>query len=439
MLAAILLALAAHAAPANDASGIQWIEDDYDAAAAKAAAAGTPVFVDLWATWCHSCLSMKRYVFTDAGMKRAAGDAVFAALDQELPKNRAFVAKYPVDGLPTFLLLDPKTGQVISRWLGSGTVADLRSFVVHGREQLQAMRGGKLSEALQAAQAGDEAQLQENNDAAARAYEKAFQLSAEGDWYRPQLLGKLLTAWRRQHTPEALKSCVTVGLQQMEKLGRSAVAADAASGVAGCAEELKADPSSKPALEKALAVLLAVASDESAPMSADDRSDALGSATGLLDDAGRHPEAVKAAEKRREILLAAQKAAPDFEMASTFDPHLAETYLYLKQAPLAEAMLTRREKEMPDDYNPPARLARVLLEQGKSQQAEAAIDRALKIAPQGPRKVGLYGLKEKIAKALGKPVEPVLREELALMETLPKTLRRPKAEERIKAQLAKKE
>ena len=438
MIAALLLALATHAAP-NDASGIAWIENDFDGAVAKAALQGKPVFVDVWALWCHSCQSMKRYVFTDAGMRPAAEAAIFVALDQELPKNRAFVAKYPVDGLPTFLLLEPKGGKIISRWLGSGTVADLRSFVVHGREQLEAMKGTKVAPALQAARLGDEAQLKGDKHEAAKAYETALRFTAEGDWVRPQLISKLLTAWRRVGTPEALARCVDLGLAQLDKLGKSAVAADAASYTAACAEGSKENPRSVEAREKALKVLLSVAGDPAAPLSADDRSDALGNATGLLDEAGRHAEAVKASEQRRDLLLAAQKAAPDAEMASTFDPHLAETYLYLKQAALAEAMLTAREKEMPDDYNPPARLARVLLEQKKLAAAEQAIDRALKLSPPGPRKVGFFALKEKIVAALGKPIEPVLREELALLEALPQTQRRPQLEQKIRAQLAKKE
>ena len=60
------------------------------------------------------------------------------------------------------------------------------------------------------------------------------------------------------------------------------------------------------------------------------------------------------------------------EPGSFSDAHRTETYLYLKQAPKAEHLLARREKEMPQDYNPPARLARVLLEEKKLTEAEAA-------------------------------------------------------------------
>jgi len=95
----------------------------------------------------------------------------------------------------------------------------------------------------------------------------------------------------------------------------------------------------------------------------------------------------------------------------------------------------RREKELPDDYNPPARLARVLLEDKKLPLAESQVDRALALMTQGPRRVGILGLKVKILAAQGKPTESVLREELAVLRGLPATQRRPQAEAEIEKQL----
>ena len=134
----------------------------------------------------------------------------------------------------------------------------------------------------------------------------------------------------------------------------------------------------------------------------------------------------------------AASKAPDATTASTFDAHRTDTYLYLDEPEKAEKLLAQREKEMPDDYNPPARLARALFEQGKAHAAEQAIDRALKLAPQGPRRVGLLGFKEKILVKQGKPIEAMLREELQLLESLPKPQRRPQLEAKIRDQLAKK-
>src|SRR5678815_2229051 len=59
--------------PTAEATGaIRWYTDDYAAAAACAKATRRPLFIDLWAPWCHTCLSMKSYVFPDPGMKTMA-------------------------------------------------------------------------------------------------------------------------------------------------------------------------------------------------------------------------------------------------------------------------------------------------------------------------------------------------------------------------------
>jgi hypothetical protein len=144
---------------------------------------------------------------------------------------------------------------------------------------------------------------------------------------------------------------------------------------------------------------------------------------------------VAAMRKRSAMLEAAAATAPDTTTAATFDAHRTDSYLYLGEPAKAEAMLTAREKEMPNDYNPPARLARVLLEEKRAPEAEAAVNRALALMPQGPRKVGILGLKARILEAQGKDKAPVLREQLALMNSLPATQRNPETEQKIEAEL----
>jgi thiol:disulfide interchange protein len=48
-------AFASHAATKPPPSGIVFLEDDYPSALAKAKAEKKPLFLDSWATWCHSC------------------------------------------------------------------------------------------------------------------------------------------------------------------------------------------------------------------------------------------------------------------------------------------------------------------------------------------------------------------------------------------------
>ena len=98
-------------------------------------------------------------------------------------------------------------------------------------------------------------------------------------------------------------------------------------------------------------------------------------------------------------------------------------------------MLAQREKEIPSDYNPPARLARVLLEEKKLSEAESAVNRALDRMPRSQRRIGILGLKLKILKAQGKPVDKVLKEQLEVMRSLPAPQRNPDQEARLEEQL----
>jgi len=155
----------------------------------------------------------------------------------------------------------------------------------------------------------------------------------------------------------------------------------------------------------------------------------------VLDVGGKHAEAVAAMQERAQVLDKAAAAAPDATLASTFDAHRVDTWLYLKQPVKAEQLLEQREKEMPHDYNPPARLARVLFEQKKLAEAEAADDRALAKMDRGQRRVGVLGLKAKILQAEGKSTAAVLREQLDVLRSLPRTQRRPEQEAEIERKL----
>ena len=95
-----------------------------------------------------------------------------------------------------------------------------------------------------------------------------------------------------------------------------------------------------------------------------------------------------------------------------------------------------REKQMPDDFNPPARLARVLLEEKKLPQAEAAVDRALAKMTRGQRRIGVLSLKSRILQAEGKPTAAVVQEQLDVLWQLPKSQRDPELEAQLRKKLA---
>jgi len=179
--------------------------------------------------------------------------------------------------------------------------------------------------------------------------------------------------------------------------------------------------------------------DPHAPLSVDDRSDAMASLAEMYDDVGRHKDAVAIARKRVALLEGAAKKAPDHTMASTFDAHRVDAYLYLGEPKKAEALLSERERQMPADYNPPARLARVYFEQKKLPEAEKAVDRALGKMTRGQRQISVLGLKAKILAARGKPTGDVIREQLAIFRELPQTQQNPDTERSLTKALAEAE
>ena len=430
-----MLALIVAAAVAANASGIEFVEDDYGAALAQARKEHKPVLVDTWASWCHTCLSMKRFVFPDAGLRPVKDAVVWLSIDSENPKNNAFLDRFPLDAWPTFLVIEPRSERVVGRWIGAATVNDFRSFVQDGARV--AAGNEKLDAAMAELHKGYEARAKGDFAGAAAAYRKALQLTKKDDPARPERLVLLSMAMARSHAPEAARECVQLGLREMDHTGDSSIATDFLAATGACAERLPSgDANAEQLREKSIARLQRLVADAKAPLSVDDRSDAQASLMELFDKSHRHPDAVAVARDRARLLEEAAAAAPDATMASTFDAHRTDTYLYLKEPAKAEELLASREKQMPDDYNPPARLARVLLEERKLPEAEAAVDRALAKMTRGQRRLGILSLKARILEKQGKPSAAVVQEQLDVLRELPRTQRSPEMEAQLQKKLA---
>ncbi|HSK03429.1 MAG TPA: thioredoxin family protein, partial [Kofleriaceae bacterium] len=110
---------------------LAWIHDDYAAAVACAKAKDVPIVLDLWAPWCHTCLSMQTTVFTDRSFEAVAGKFVFAALDTDREVNAAAVAKFPLSAWPTFYVIGPDEA-VLARFPGAASVAQFHAFLEAG-------------------------------------------------------------------------------------------------------------------------------------------------------------------------------------------------------------------------------------------------------------------------------------------------------------------
>jgi hypothetical protein len=100
------------------------------------------------------------------------------------------------------------------------------------------------------------------------------------------------------------------------------------------------------------------------------------------------------------FLEGAAAKASTAEQRAVFDPHRLSAYLELGQPERAVPMLEASEKDLPEDYNPPARLVAAYRAMKKWDEALAASDRAL-AKVYGPRKLGIYSARADILSGKG--------------------------------------
>jgi len=108
----------------------------------------------------------------------------------------------------------------------------------------------------------------------------------------------------------------------------------------------------------------------------------------------------------------------------------------LGRAEEALALARQRERELPDNYNPPHYRAKSLKALGRWQEGLDALERALSLA-YGPRRIGLLTLKADLLLSLNRTSDAsaVLNEQLAAYRALPTGQRQPAAEARVEQRL----
>ena len=94
---------------------------------------------------------MRAFVFTDSSLTRHAGQFVWLAINIENSVNAPFLLKFPVGGLPTLMIIDPKSETMTLRYQGSATVLELEkllsdgSRIVRGKPDEAIMRADRLA------------------------------------------------------------------------------------------------------------------------------------------------------------------------------------------------------------------------------------------------------------------------------------------------------
>jgi tetratricopeptide (TPR) repeat protein len=375
---------------------------------------------------------MRAHVFTDAALAKHAGRFVWLSIDTENTENAGFLERYPFEAVPTFQVLDPRTERVAYRWLGA---VDAARLVERLDEAEIALREG-------GAEGGD----------AQRLYARALALDGAGRkreaaaGYEEALGAGALDEATRARAVEALVTDLA-GIGRREDCVRRAI------------ELGPTLPAGVSRANVALAGLDCAASlDEGAPGRAEAEAtleararEALGF-PGLLDDdrAGLYSALVDARERRGDdrgkqavalelltFLDEQARGAPSVEARAALDGFRVSAALAAGDPARALPFLEASERDLPRDYNPPARQAVVLRELGRHDEALAASDRALARA-YGPRKLAIYDGRATIFERRGDraAARAILEEALAYAAALPESQRPERVVARLEKRLA---
>jgi tetratricopeptide (TPR) repeat protein len=357
---------------------------------------------------------MKAYVFTDKALQRHAGRFVWLSLDVEKAQNAPYKKKYGADALPMYFVVDPKTEKVALRWVGGATVPQLQKILADGLAAIEGNARG-VEEVLARA---DRSYAAADYAKAAADYQEALRLAPPG-WSRSaRATESLLFA---QYQTKDYAGCAKVAWDAWPRLRATPSAANVAASGLSCALDLSAEDPSRADLVKSLAaasreIIAATRKD----LAADDVSAVYETLASERQDAKDEEGRKKVLQERAKFLEAAAARAKTSEARAVFDSHRLGTYLELAEPERAIAMLRASERDLPNDYNPPARLAVAYKSMKKYDEALAASDRALAKA-YGPRKLGILQTRADIYKETGDiaAARKTIEEAVNLAELLP--------------------
>lgn len=382
------------AVPTAASAPLPFIEDDYERARSEATRRNVPLFVDVWASWCHTCSSIRQYVLHDPTLAPLADSYVWLAIDFEKQGNGPFLRRFESRSLPTLWVIEAASETPILKWIGAATASELHDVLA------ETAKDG--SDAPQPAAAAD---AEANAE-----WRRGMRASAAGDAAQAaeHLRGALAVApsgWaRRARTVEALSmrlvethrnaEVVALAAREAAAMPRSTAQLNVVLNAIDAAAELAAGAPERKALPELIRLGITIADRSRDAVLLDDRSSLYMALVNTLK--ASDPATSRALAVRWSRLLDAQAAGEtDPAKRRVWDPHRVEAYLALGDPARAIPLLEQSEREQPNDFNPPARLARVYLSLGRVPEAHAAIDRAIGLS-EGPRKLRLYMLKSEV-------------------------------------------
>ena len=373
---------------------------------------------------------MRAYVFTDKALQRYAGQFVWLSLDVEKAENAQYRKKYATDALPMFLVLDPKTEKAALRWVGGATVPQLRKILADGAAAVKGTVDGVETSLARA----DRLYGEGNYEQAAAAYREAIAKAPAGWAPYGRSVESLLFAL---YQTKDYAGCAKTARDAYPRLSRTSSAANVAASGLSCALELPKTDASRAAIiasfaQDSRAILAAPRKD----IAADDVSAVYETLASEREDAGDEAGQKEVLRERATFLEAAAAKAKTPDARAVFDSHRLGTYLDLKEPERAIPMLQASERDLPGDYNPPARLAVAYRAMKKYDDALAASDRALAKA-YGPRKLIILQTRADIYKEMGNLPEArkAMQQAVELAESLPEGQRSEKSIASLKKKL----
>lgn len=375
-----------NAGPPPSELGPQFIEDDVATALAVARGGGKVVFVDAWAPWCHTCLSMQRDVLARPALARLTDRVVFVAVDTDRAENVDFLARHPVRVWPTFFVLDPNADAPLAVRPGSMSLEETIAFVEGALAARDPTRTAD-PQALALSLAHAAGARQDTRQAG-----EHFLTAASHPG--PRRAEAILGAMRVLEDPAR---CVGFGLQHLRDVIQGGAPGDVAASVMACAVRLPHDaPLRREATGRVKERLLELVARPPPGAAVDDRADVLAQLAELHEASGDRAAFVGTHEARLKLLEEDARLATTVEAARVHDYARMGSYLALGRGDAAVTMLVERTRQLPSSYEAWARLASTLFKLGRHAEARAAADKAVDLS-YGARRLRYLTLRADIA------------------------------------------
>ena len=427
------VALVAVATPATSsaapAGAVAFLTDDWESARKDAAASGKLLFVDAWAPWCHTCISMEREVLRDPSLARFTARFVFARVDTDRPENVAFTTRYAMSAWPTFFVIDPTSRAVLASRGGALSLRELTTLLDHSATS---SIEGKAAPADRALAAGYALLAKKDSAAAATQFVAAVH---EGG---PRTAEAVQAAMSAYEEAGDFGGCVDLGAVEAVKLTGTAASADVIAQWLSCVAALNAnDPrvaTAKAAATRRLETLIVTPPKG---VSVDDRADAMRMLAERYEEDHRPDDARALHEKRLQMLTEDARMARTPEAARVQDYQRMQGLLALGRGDEAVQLFTERTTQLPQSYEAFARLASTLHKLRRDVEAKPAAIKAIELS-YGPRRLNYVRLLADIEGALNNVAgqRAALEQLLTDNAALPEALRREALAKEARALLA---